>query len=36
MLSEFLDDLLSQKPNILKDQMIAAGTADEEIDIIKL
>ena len=36
MLSEFLEDLLSQKPNILKDQMIAAGTATEDVDISKL
>lgn len=41
MLTEFLEDLLSQKPNILKDQMASINTADrnqqeEDVDIEKI
>ena len=41
MLTEFLEDLLSQKPNILKDQMASINTADrdqqeEDVDLEKI
>ena len=36
MLTEFLEDLLSQKPNIFLDNLKASGAEDDDEDLAKL